>query len=635
MRSKRSLYNAAILRDDLRRTAPAWAGLTGFWLMALPLYIAMESGHYYNIYYEGMPTFEMRMTSDLCGMIANLVPAVSYIYGLAVAMLIFHTLYTNRSAVGIHALPVTRTQLFFNHWLAALLCAAVPTALVCLITAPLLAFLGAGNLSNLGLLFFVMVGSFIWNFSFAAFCAMFTGQIFWLPAFYFIVSVLPFAGSAVWAWLCDMTLFGYNSADDVFACVKHLCPGISMIAGAVGVDYGDGSQMAYITPGSMTHVAVYAAAGLVLALVTLALYKRRQLETAGEIVTYPIMRLVFRVGVAVCTGLVFMLILQELGGSSNGWVMALQCVPGAVAGMIIAQMLVKKSFRVLDKQLFEEGLCTVLGMAVVIGLLSTGGLGFETRIPKAEKVAGITLRYDGLNGEVGLGPVAFYITAPEAIEQAMALHKEYVEGGKGQEFRYGEEEYIELYDKGYLYNQDYVCNNLLIQYHLADGKTLTRLYCPLITRDMLEDPGSFASHLERFMQENLDLTDQLRRVRETAEISAWNYLSSEDEAAQRLFEGKDRFLEGGTPAAMAVIDTLIAELEYKGQLSFGLLGSNSEVEGEHWQIGLYFEDEVTGVSALGMNIISEAMPRTAYALATAPETARRSYSPEVARDFRA
>ena len=100
--------------------------------------------------------------------------------GLLIAMMLFNTLYTNRSAVGVHSLPVTRSQLFFNYWLAALAAAAVPMALVCLLTLPLLLFWNTGCFAELGLLLVSSVGSFIWNFSFAAFCAMFTGQIFWI-----------------------------------------------------------------------------------------------------------------------------------------------------------------------------------------------------------------------------------------------------------------------------------------------------------------------------------------------------------------------------------------------------------------------------------------------------------------------
>ena len=623
MQSKTSLFNSAVLRDGLRRTAPAWSAFFGFWLVILPLVLVMEHGNYVADVYATR-SFDLRVAEYLCDMIATGAPVVSFFYGLLIAMMLFNTLYTNRSAVGVHSLPVTRAQLFFNYWLAALAAVAVPMALVCLLTLPLLLFWNTGCLAELGLLFVSMVGSFIWNFSFAAFCAMFTGQIFWLPVFYGIIVLLPYAVAAVWEWLCEMLLFGYNYRASLLDKVNILSPGFYLMTGAIEQGRVEDTRMPYITTASMGRLGAIVLAGLVLAGITLVLYKRRQLETAGEIVTYPVMRMVFRVGVGICTGAVSLLFFQEVTGSETSWALWGFTLPGVVLGVVVAEMLVKKSIHILSQRLVLECGFDFVILGLIVGLLATGGLGYETRVPAADKVSDITLLIDGLGGPVTVNGAEFVFTDEEDILALTELHKTYIEGGREQEFDFGGGyDWEASEEKGLTYGTDYTNFGFSITYRLSGGRQLTRSYSPLITREMLDDPASFSSLLQAFITERCDLAAQLRRVRDTAAVDAWNDYIWEDEedtpAVEFSFSNASRNLEAGHPATLKVLDSFIAELEYKGGAGFDLLGG-PETPGEHWTIHLYYdagEDYSRGY--VRMNIVSEDMPRTAYALRTAPE----------------
>ena len=50
-------------------------------------------------------------------------------------------------------------------------------------------------------------------------------------------------------------------------------------------------------------VAVYAAAGLALAVAALLLYRARHMESAGDVVAFRVLYPIFRMGVAFCSGL--------------------------------------------------------------------------------------------------------------------------------------------------------------------------------------------------------------------------------------------------------------------------------------------------------------------------------------------
>ena len=87
-----------------------------------------------------------------------------------------------------------------------------------------------------------------------------------------------------------------------------------------------------------------------LAGLALAAYRRRHLESAGDVVSVRWVRPVFKYGVAFCTAVtlstVFYYVLDPLLPRGPWTLLVLMVVWGA-AGCFVAEMLLKKSFRVL------------------------------------------------------------------------------------------------------------------------------------------------------------------------------------------------------------------------------------------------------------------------------------------------
>ncbi len=94
-------------------------------------------------------------------------------------------------------------------------------------------------------------------------------------------------------------------------------------------------------------MAAYAAAGLVMAVIALLVYRHRHVESAGDVVAIPLVRPVFKYGVTFSgPGL------RHLTAAFFGWHRAAVLCPvcvvlWAAAGYFAAEMLLKKSFRVL------------------------------------------------------------------------------------------------------------------------------------------------------------------------------------------------------------------------------------------------------------------------------------------------
>lgn len=184
-------------------------------------------------------------------------------------------------------------------------------------------------------------GICLFFFSFAAFCAMFTGHILALPAFYFILNCLV---SGLWALvdaLMSEFFYGYWSSSGVLTVVEYLTPAHAL---SRAVNYGVGDEGNQLS--SPVTVAVYALAGAALFLVSLYVYRRRHVETAGDVVSIPLVRPLFKYGVSFCVGLCFGMFTVVFFNFYSLTALIPFILLWSAVGYFAAEMLLKKSFRV-------------------------------------------------------------------------------------------------------------------------------------------------------------------------------------------------------------------------------------------------------------------------------------------------
>ena len=304
MRSATSYFNSTLYRKTLARFWPLW-GLWGLgWLFLLPLNFLNSWLRYSRQSDPDVPGF---MLQDAKNVPSLLSPGVflALLFAILCAMAVFGYLYNSRSACWTHALPLRREALFTTQYLAGLSFLLLPLAAAGVLTAAVeVSFLPMDSwgtaLSALLTWLLAQSGICLFFFSFAAFCAMFTGHILALPAFYFILNCLV---SGLWALvdaLMSEFFYGYWNNSKVLTVVEYLTP-VHALSRAVNYGYGDeGNQLS-----SPVTVAVYALVGAALFLVSLYVYRRRHVETAGDVVSIPLVRPLFKYGVSFCVGLCF------------------------------------------------------------------------------------------------------------------------------------------------------------------------------------------------------------------------------------------------------------------------------------------------------------------------------------------
>ena len=313
MRSVTSCFNSTLYTKTMARFWPLWVLHGLIWLFVIPLSLV---NRYFDYLRAGRGVAEaqeylLRLFRDIPYFLeVGLSLAVTV--GVLCAMAVFGYLYNHRSASMMHALPMNRTTLFTTQYLAGLSFLMLPLLAVGLITAVVaVTLLPAGNwgeaMGHVLTWLLVQGGISLFFFSFAAFCAMFTGHILALPAFYGILNALVCILYLLITELISFLFYGvyYRSGDSDL--VRYLTP-VWALSDAIHIPSthtapdGSYSLPTMQSPGT---VAAYAAAGVVLAVLALLVYRQRHVESAGDVVSIPIVRPIFQWGVAFCSGLCF------------------------------------------------------------------------------------------------------------------------------------------------------------------------------------------------------------------------------------------------------------------------------------------------------------------------------------------
>lgn len=501
MQSGTSYFNKTLFAKHFARFWPIW-GLYGLiWTVCLPLSILAGSR-------SGWMAADARVLPlnylDTTGWVsaATLLAAV---FGLLAAMAVFSYLYSARSVSLFHALPLRREGLFLTSYLAGLGFLILPNLAVFLLALAAEAACGAVVFSSLftWLVVSSLLGLFFY--SFAVFCAMFTGHILALPAFYVVLNGLAAGLAVLFGQMAHEFLFGFDGAAWLSGIATWLSPILCLsachvviptvmdAAGSGRADYAS----AYFT--GLGYVALYALVGVVLAVLALVAYRRRQLETAGDVVSVSWVRPVFKYGVAFCAAVALGETLYSLFSAllpRGAWGLLLMLLLWGAAGYFVAEMLLRKKFWVFRGS--WKG-CVVLlcCLTAAMCLMEFDVTGFERRVPDPARVqsvsldAGSTAPYDDANGQGLLLDGPEDIAAVTELHRAIVARKAAIEGAEA-DYTYEQlDSGLEVETSGQAWVQ--------LRYTLTDGSVVTRSYRIPLTQEALDDPDTPAARLDALL----------------------------------------------------------------------------------------------------------------------------------------
>ena len=491
MRSGTSFFDWTTFKKTVFRFWPLWGVYFVGWLFALPLngltMLRLDAQALSGIDYGYLENFAQYTVPES---VTRDVMIVFLIFGVLAAMAVFSHLFSARSANLFGSLPIRREGLFLTHYLAGLSFLIVPNVIIFLLTLAVEA--AGGCVMMKGLLFWLAAacGEGFFFYTLAVFCAMFTGHILALPAFYAIVNFFVMGVTGLVYIVLESFCYGFAGFPDGvgeavqwFTPVERLYNAVRYERYVTQTDLLSSVHQWGLREEGLFEVGIYAIAALILAVCAFLLYRRRRLESAGDVVAVNAMKPVFKYGVALCVGLAFGLgTMVILYGGEIGLMIAI--VIWGVIGYFAAEMLLQKSFKVFRK--WKGALAVTAVFIILFCVVGFDLTGYETRIPDPADVESVSVRglevlYLNDSGD----RLDLTVTDPEQIRLITLLHSAAVDQRDA--------------DWDALVSGGGTTTSLYVTYHLKNGGALSRQYHNVWVRPAeTETTGTAAWAVQQF-----------------------------------------------------------------------------------------------------------------------------------------
>lgn len=553
MRSKTSYCNGALLRKNLTRFWPLWTVYAAAWLLAGPVTRFVTAfGRYAD------PDTARRagdLIRDLLNTWTDFGMLSGVIAGVLFAMALFSYLTMPRAVGMFHSFPIRREGLFLTNYLTGLLVAFGVQLVAAALEALVLLAAGAMDAAAWAAALACGLGQMLFFYSFGVLCVVFTGQILMVPVFYAVLNVLAFGLCSMVQQMGQAFYYGFRSSTPAWVVWLTPVERLSRNLRIVGV-YDEVLQRSvnWHLEGLGT-VAIYAAVGVALTLLALAVYRRRPSETAGDTVAVRWAKPLFLWGVALCSALflgqgLYYLALDPMLGS---WKV---CFPGLLGCVVLlcllgywgAAMLMRKSFRVLRAA--WKG--AVLSAAVVAALcLCVRGdvLGVEDYVPSVQEVKSMTFDINGYSsyyyGELeDPAEIQRFLD----IQTAILAEKDHLR--QEDEPTAGTMPVDSALDAGDETENQRLRASLELRYELADGTTLLRRYGLNYYEAELDQPDSAMAQLAELTADPVVQRQQLQ-IQKLLRFTGGDFIqdsqgvSLEAKEAQILYDAILKDMEAG------------------------------------------------------------------------------------------
>ena len=454
MKLKVCFCNKTVLKTDITRFAPVWAS----YLLGLAMMVLLQFSGGSD---DAAKTSIVYDFNRLC----MLGVGINGLYALVVVQALFGDLLNPRLCNALHAMPVTRDGYYGAHLIAGLLFALVPNCLVLLPTSLLLPRQVA-SVSLLALLALSL--QYIFYLGTALTAVQLAGNRIGMVLIY---GILNFATVLLY-WFVAMVFIPLTYGKDIsISWVARICPTVAMYEGTyfapVDHSYYIGDTYHYVFDGiSMGDVwlkaAVCAGLGVVCMAIAQLLYRKRRLETAGDLVAYSILSPFFLALYTLTVAAFLHLAVTQLtqGAISEYFFLPL----GLIAGYVTGLMLLRRTSRVFRWRLLVPlgGILAVCALCVLS--IATDAFHVIRRVPDAQDVQSVVLA----PVQMSYSNAALTLTEKDEIEDILAYHQGALRNWQKQ---VGD---CLLQRDGHWYPGDYY--NIQLRYTLKNGSTFQRRY---------------------------------------------------------------------------------------------------------------------------------------------------------------
>lgn len=473
MKSRTSSFNSTVFRKNLTRFAPAW----GLYTLALLLV-------YMTVAQDGMDYW---FVAEL-GETLQAMPAVSLCYGALVAQLLFGDLYNSRMCNALHAMPLRREDWFITNVVSGLVFNLIPTLTLTLLALPFT--LNSVVQKGWQVPLYWLLGtnlSYVFFFGLAVLCVFFAGNRFAMALVY---GILNFAGILLYGMVDTLytpILYGVKTWQEPFVWVTP----VVKLCGTEFLSFhryniGQIDFYANFDRGEWWYLWLCAGIGVALLVGAMALYRRRNLECAGDFMAIRILEPVFLVVYTMAVGILLYLFNELFSGELG----VLFLILGIGIGYFTGQMLIQRSVRVFQMKAFAGCGALLVALGISLGITALDPLGIETRLPKAEDIRSIIVNnghYDArINGDYSSGGDRFRVDTPEDIEQILRVHTLAIQDDRIRQYR----------ETGSDWDYNGGRFSYTINYTMKDGSVIRRYYYAEANSEELEILNPYFSSVE-------------------------------------------------------------------------------------------------------------------------------------------
>ena len=496
MRSKTSFFNRTIFMKNIFRFWPMWVLYLVVLFFMLPVSLYRNTNprllHVTNL--EEVQ-FQSVVRISSYNMHANFI----FVFVLAIifTLLIFGYLYNAKNCNMIHALPVSRKELFVTGYLNAITFLVGPQVLMFLVS---LVVCIMNRVTCVEYLFYWLIFSLIVSFLFASgaiFAAMLSGNVIAALSYYVAGNFIYIAARFLICAVISTVGYGmedvikwrlYDLGDIRDSILSPLVYLMTHVGIRMEADYNSAGSAAAQVAGTSS-VVLYLIPAVLLLIFALVLYRKRQLECAGDIVAFRWMNPVFRWIIAFFAGVGLGLVFVGVFFSGDRHYALILILFSAVMTLIfffLAEMILKKRFRIFGKKIWMESVICAAVMLFLTGAFKLDLFQVEKRIPDPAQVQTVLLQAPGYD---------MVLTDADKIEQLEEAHQSIIDHKKEYEDyvfdRYATEDSDT--DEGISY--------YTLVYYLKNGRTLQRRYTIPTGSAYRQDPDSAVSRLDELQKD--------------------------------------------------------------------------------------------------------------------------------------
>ena len=465
MKSKTFCFNKTIFKKNMTHFWPLWALYTCYLIFVLPvsLWLNMQSYAHMEGYVQSQK--QMLAVAETMCIALNQIP--TFIFAAAAIMAVFSYLYSPRNTNMIHSLPVNRLELFTTNFCSAAAFMVFPQILTFIITVFVCIASHITKIEYILFWFGAALGVTFFALALGVFVAMFTGQLLAFPFYYGIVNYLYVGCMFLMDMLIQTICFGVSDSWN---------PGKSCILSPIyylnnNLRINELRDTKYETTGieftGGSLVIIYALAGAVFLLAAYQLYKKRQLEVAGDLLSMKKIRPIFRWGVGICVGtglgMLFTDVIKtkSMGDKGTFLLLLFSVLLIEAVAFFAAEMLIEKNFRIFNKKMMAEwGILAIFSVAF-LGIFKADVFHIEGKVPEVSEVKSVVVDMD----------YRIRYVSEEDIAKVIDIQKKILENK--QECMTAENYYT-----------------VQIQYRLNNGKRLSRIYPIPAAKEDVENKDS-------------------------------------------------------------------------------------------------------------------------------------------------